>query len=172
MLISAFWATSWQFFRIFFSISRNFAKCKICPLPTIPICKKPSLFRVNCFLQDDASASIQSLQTSIKIKLYQNLWNGLYRHLFWYSVPPSAQYTWLYNNISVNQCKCFEIPQCFTCMMIVWFYAILRVFVLYSHYDYNISSKKLNAHRLWNPWASKADSFFFWNITFHNHNNY
>ena len=55
---------------------------RICPLPTIPICKKPGLFRVNSFLQDDASASIQSLQTSIKIKLCQNLWNGLYRHIF------------------------------------------------------------------------------------------
>ena len=33
--------------------------------------KKP----VNCFLQDDASAGIQSLQTSIEIKLCQNLWN-------------------------------------------------------------------------------------------------
>ena len=30
--------------------------------------KKP----VNCFLQDDASAGIQSLQTSIEIKLCQN----------------------------------------------------------------------------------------------------
>ena len=38
--------------------------------------KKP----VNCFLQDDASAGIQSLQTSIEIKLCQNPWNGLY----WY----------------------------------------------------------------------------------------
>ena len=124
-----------NFFRIFFSISRNFAKYymhakfqikwtiqteitdggggRICPLPTIPICKKPGLFRVNCFLQDDASASIQSLQTSIKIKLCQNLWNGLYRHLFWYSLPPSARYTWLYNNISVNQCKVFRNPSVF-----------------------------------------------------------
>ena len=30
--------------------------------------KKP----INCFLQDDASAGIQSLQTSIEIKLCQN----------------------------------------------------------------------------------------------------
>ena len=36
--------------------------------------KKP----VNCFLQDDASAGIQSLQTSIEIKLYQNRSDGLY----------------------------------------------------------------------------------------------
>ena len=35
--------------------------------------KKP----VNCFLQDDATAGIQSLQTSIEIKLCQNPWNGL-----------------------------------------------------------------------------------------------
>ena len=33
---------------------------------------------VNCFLQDDASAGIQSLQTSIEVKLCQNPWNGLY----------------------------------------------------------------------------------------------
>ena len=55
---------------------------RICSLPAIPICKKSGLFRVNCFLQDDASAGIQSLQTSIEIKLCQNSWNGLYRHLF------------------------------------------------------------------------------------------
>ena len=55
---------------------------RICPLPAIPICKKPGLFRVNCFLQDDASAGIQSLQTSTEIKFCQNSWNGLYRHLF------------------------------------------------------------------------------------------
>ena len=50
----------------------------------------------------------------------------------------------IYQSINV---KCFELPQCFTCMMILWFCAILRVFVLYSHYGYNISSKKLNAHQ-------------------------
>ena len=44
--------------------------------------KSPACLGLIVFLQDDASASIQSLQTSIKIKLYQNLWNGLYRHLF------------------------------------------------------------------------------------------
>ena len=37
--------------------------------------KKP----VNRFLQDDASAGIRSLQTSIEIKLFQNPWNGLQR---------------------------------------------------------------------------------------------
>ena len=36
--------------------------------------KKP----VNCFLQDDASAGIQSLQTSIDIKLCESPWNGLH----------------------------------------------------------------------------------------------
>ena len=34
---------------------------------------------VNRFLQDDASAGIRSRQTSIKIKLCQNPWNGLYQ---------------------------------------------------------------------------------------------
>ena len=38
--------------------------------------KKP----VNCFLQDDASAGIQSLQTSIEIKLCQNPWNDYRCH--------------------------------------------------------------------------------------------
>ena len=38
--------------------------------------KKP----VNRFLQDDAVAGIQSLKTSIDIKLCQNPWNGLYVH--------------------------------------------------------------------------------------------
>ena len=55
---------------------------RICPLPTIPICKKPGLFRVTGFLQDDASVGIQSMQTATEIKLCQNSWNGLYRHLF------------------------------------------------------------------------------------------
>ena len=32
---------------------------------------------INRFLQDDVSAGIRSLQTSIEIKLYQNPWNGL-----------------------------------------------------------------------------------------------
>ena len=36
--------------------------------------KKPA----DRFLQDDASAGIRSLQTSIEIKLCQNPWNGLY----------------------------------------------------------------------------------------------
>ena len=40
--------------------------------------KKP----VNCFLQDDAGAGIQSLQTSIEIKLSQNPWNGPYAASF------------------------------------------------------------------------------------------
>ena len=69
-LISAFWATSWQFFFEFFSISRNFVRYylrakfqinwtiqteiteegRICPPPAIPICKNPGLFRVKlCF---------------------------------------------------------------------------------------------------------------------------
>ena len=40
--------------------------------------KKP----VYCFLRDDASAGIQSLQTSIEIKLCQNPWNGLQLKIF------------------------------------------------------------------------------------------
>ena len=33
---------------------------------------------VNCFLQDDASAGMWSLQISFIIKLFQTVWNGLY----------------------------------------------------------------------------------------------
>ena len=32
-------------------------------------------------------------------------------------------------------------------MIILRFYVILRVFVLYSHYGYNISNKTLNGHQ-------------------------
>ena len=53
--------------------------------------KKP----VNCFLQDDASAGIQSLQTSIEIKLCQThgtdynlfVWEALTRHVVMKSHP-------------------------------------------------------------------------------------
>ena len=43
--------------------------------------------------------------------------------------------------------KFVEHPQCFTFLIILWFYAILRVFVLYSHYGYSISNEKLNGHQ-------------------------
>ena len=47
---------------------------------------------------------------------------------------------------SVNV-KFIEHPQCFTFRIILWFYAILRVFVLYSHYCYSISNEKLNGRQ-------------------------
>ena len=47
---------------------------------------------------------------------------------------------------SVNV-KFIEHPQCFTFLVILWFYATLRVFVLYSHYSYSISNGKLNGHQ-------------------------
>ena len=37
--------------------------------------------------------------------------------------------------------------QCFTFQIILWFYAVLRVFVLYSHDGYSISNEKLNGQR-------------------------
>ena len=46
----------------------------------------------------------------------------------------------IYQSINV---KSFELPQCFTFQKSIWFYAILRAFVLYSHYGDSISSKKL-----------------------------
>ena len=80
--------------------------------------KKP----VNCFLQDDANAGIQSL----------------------HPMHGTLGFITIYQSINV---KCFELPQCFTCMMILSFYAILRVFVLCSHCGYSVSSKQLNAHQ-------------------------
>ena len=48
---------------------------------------------------------------------------------------------------SVNV-KFVEHPQCFTFQIILWFYAIFHVFILYSHYGYNISNEKLNGHQV------------------------
>ena len=50
------------------------------------------------------------------------------------------------SNQSVNV-RLIEHPQCFTFRIILWFYAILPVFVLYSHYGYSISNEKLNGHQ-------------------------
>ena len=58
-------------------------------------------------------------------------------------LPPTAWYTCfitIYQSINV---KFFELPQCFTFRIILWFYAILHVFVLYSHYGDSISNKRL-----------------------------
>ena len=49
-----------------------------------------------------------------------------------------------YQSVNVNF---IEHPQCFTFRIILWFYAILRVFVLHSHYGYSISNEKLNGHQ-------------------------
>ena len=43
--------------------------------------------------------------------------------------------------------KFIEHPQCFTFWIILWFYAILHVFVFYSHYGESIPSEKLNEHQ-------------------------
>ena len=42
--------------------------------------------------------------------------------------------------------KFLSLSRCFPFWTILSFYAVLRVFGLYSHYDDSISSKKLNAH--------------------------
>ena len=47
---------------------------------------------------------------------------------------------------SVNV-RLIEYPQCFTFRIILWFYAILRVFVLYSHYGYGVSNEMLNGQQ-------------------------
>ena len=54
---------------------------------------------------------------------------------------------------SVNV-KVIEHPQCFTFQIILWFFAILHVFVLYSHYGYSISNESLMGTTLLNLWAS------------------
>ena len=47
---------------------------------------------------------------------------------------------------SVNV-KFIENPQCFTFQIILWFYAILLVFVLYSHHGYSISNERLDGRQ-------------------------
>ena len=54
-----------------------------------------------------------------------------------------------YQSINV---KFFELPQCF--------YAIVRVFVIYSHYDDGISSKELNKDQAFGS-TSLLGSLFF-----------
>ena len=49
----------------------------------------------------------------------------------------------IYKSINVK----FSSSQCFNFRIIFCFYAILHVFVLYPHYDDNISNKKLNGHQ-------------------------
>ena len=68
--------------------------------------------------------------------------NWVYRHLLWCVHPPTARYTWLYKKLPLSQCQVYWTPSlCFTSL---WFYAILRAFVLYSHYCYSILNEKLN----------------------------
>ena len=57
--------------------------------------------------------------------------------------PLNGTLDFLKNYQSVNV-KFIENPQSF---IFFGFYAILRVFVLYSHYGYNISNEKLNGHQ-------------------------
>ena len=52
----------------------------------------------------------------------------------------------LCNNIPVNQSQVFLALSVFSFSDNSLIYAILRVFVLHSHYDDSISSKKLNVH--------------------------
>ena len=48
---------------------------------------------------------------------------------------------------SYQSVKFLEQLLCFTFRIILWFYAILRVFVLYSHYGHSISNEELNGHQ-------------------------
>ena len=58
--------------------------------------------------------------------------------------------------------KFIEQPQCLTFRIILWFYAVLRVFVSYSHYGYSISNEKLNGHLAFESLALlEALTFFF-----------
>ena len=163
-----------NFFRSFSSISRHFAKNYL-----------HAKFQINWTIQTEITESAlsppyQSAKSPaclglivfcrmMQVPVYSLDYTDIFSDILFRAVHGTLGFIAIYQSINV---KCFEIPQCSTCMMILWFYAILRVFVLFSHYDYNISSKKLNAHRLWKLWVSKEHSFFFWNITFHNRNNY
>ena len=66
----------------------------------------------------------------------------------------------LFSKKSINV-EFFELPQCFTFRIILWFYAILRVFVLYSHYGDSSSSKKLNEHLAFESESPWSTCFFF-----------
>ena len=72
---------------------------------------------------------------------------------------------------SVND-KFVEHPQYFTFRIILWFYAILLVFVLYSHYGYSTSNEKLNGHQAFESLGLLGALTFSSNNTFHNSNNY
>ena len=67
--------------------------------------------------------------------------NWVYRHLLWCVHPPTARYTWLYKKLPVSQCQVYWTPS--LCFTFLWFYAILRVFILYSHHGYSILNEKL-----------------------------
>ena len=68
--------------------------------------------------------------------------------------------------------RLIEHPQCFTFRIILWFYDILRVFVLYSHYGYSISNQKRNGLQAFESLGLLGALSFFSNNTFHNSNNY
>ena len=50
-------------------------------------------------------------------------------------------------------------------------YAILRVFVLHSHYGYSISNEKLNGHKAFESLGLLEHSVFSSSNTFHNYSN-
>ena len=72
---------------------------------------------------------------------------------------------------SVNV-KFIERPQCFTFQIIPWSYAILCVFVLYSHYGNSVSNEMLNGHQAFESLGLLEHSLFSSNNTFYNSNNY
>ena len=72
--------------------------------------------------------------------------NWVYRHLsdvFIFPLHGILGFKETYQSVNV---RFIEHPQRSTFQIILWFYAILRVFVLYSHYGYSISNEKLNGH--------------------------
>ena len=56
----------------------------------------------------------------------------------------------IYQSINI---KLFELPQCFTVRIILLLYAVLCVFVLYSHYGDGSYSKKLDGHQAFQGWT-------------------
>ena len=77
----------------------------------------PSEVQDTIWVQQD----VWSNWTQSECQLWKLVLSWVYRHLFWCALPPTAGFTSHYNNMPVSQCQFFELPQCFTFRIIVWF---------------------------------------------------
>ena len=74
--------------------------------------------------------------------------------------PDTVRYTWLYNNISLNQSQVFRAPSVFSFSGNSLMLCYSSCFVLYFHYDDSISSKKLNGYHAF-EYMSLLGAFIF-----------